>query len=93
MRKIKNRATLLFLIIIIAYNTIALTVSLGFRNQENSLFDQNSSLIFDNAMSFSNQQDILAQIESQTSTNGVSPKTSSLNDDLYPNWWIEAINA
>ena len=93
MRKIKNRVTLLFLIFIMISNFLALITDFGLLNEKNSLFDKYSSFNFDNKMLFSNQEEILGQITSQTSANGGPPKISSLNDDLYPNWWIEAIGA
>lgn len=93
MRKIKNRVTILFLFFVMVNNIIAFTVGFGLINDETSIFNRNGSLIFDNAMNFPNQQDILAQVESQTSMNEDSLKTAILNDVNYPNWWIEAIGA
>jgi len=93
MRQIKNRATNLFLIIVIVNNFITFTVGLGLINEENSTLDQKGNLILNNIINLPNSHDILAQIKSQSSINEKYLQIASLSDYFYPNWWIEAIGA
>ena len=93
MRKIKNRATIFFLCVIIISNFLTLYAGYGLTNDEGSNFYQDGSLNFNSWMKLPNEQDILALIKSQSLTNEDSPKIASLNEIDYSNWWIEAIGA
>ena len=68
MRKIKNRATIFFLCIIIISNFLALYAGYGLKNDEASNINQGGILNLDGLMNLPNEQDVLALIKSPISS-------------------------
>lgn len=93
MRKIRNRASILFFCFIIINSNFIFLVGNVLIYKRNSTTAHYRSLNLDDFMNLPTEQDIFSLINSHSIKKGNNPKTASLSDDAYPNWWIEAIGA